>query len=419
MSMSPPADPGAPAMQRLTELRLDRYRMLLPAGMEPASARARLAALLTQATGPETAGLFAGSRDEGGLRIFLAPPGAIARADELAEPERAKLAAEIGRLLSALRRAAQRAAEADPAGAGDLPALVQAAREVPSLDYVFAHEGRPILAGWGLAPQTHPAGLGLLAPLDDGRAPERPASVHWGLLGAAALLLLLLGALAALLIPLAARWFAPGAPACAILPAHLERAAELDRAQDRERELRHRIAEAARELGARRANCPLPEPPRAPEPLPAPEPSPAPEPPQEPDPPPPPPPPPPAPPPPRPQPQPPPQLQPPPNTEPCDVNQSSGGAGLTERNHYLGPTPGPVRLQYNNLIAPDRIVVYHRGRVLGTTGTFVPGRGTIEFDWNPPRGGSPQDYVVTVEVTGGPGEPMTRWAYNLGCPGGR
>jgi hypothetical protein len=26
---------------------------------------------------------------------------------------------------------------------------------------------------------------------------------------------------------------------------------------------------------------------------------------------------------------------------------------------------------------------------------------------------------VTVEVTGAPGEPLTRWAYNLGCPGGR
>lgn len=403
-------------MQRLTELKLDRYRALLPAGMDPAAARARLAALLARTTGPETAGLFAESRDEGELRIFLAPAGAIARADDLAEPERAKLGAEIGRLLGALRRAAQQAAEADPASAGDLPALVQAAREVPSLDCVFAHEGRPILAGWGLAPQTHPAGLGLLAPLDDGRPPEPPVSAHWGLLGAAAALLLLLGALAALLIPLVAPWFAPGASACAILPAHLERAAALDRAQERERELRHRIAEAARDLGARRANCPLPEPPRAPEPPPAPEP------PREPDPPPPP-----APPspPPQPRPQPPPSppapeaRRPPPNTEPCDANQSSGGAGLTERNHYLGPTPGRVRLEYNNLIAPDRIVVYHRGRVLGTTGTFVPGRGIIEFDWNPPPGGSPQDYVVTVEVTGAPGEPLTRWAYNLGCPTGR
>lgn len=407
MSMSPPADPGAAAMQRLAELRLDRHRALLPGGMEPAAARTRLAALLARMTGPETAGLFAESRDEAGTRIFLAPPGAIARADDLAEEERAKLAAEIGRLLSALRRAALLAAEADPQGAGDLPALVQAAREVPSLDCVFAHEGRPILAGWGLAPPTHPAGLGLLAPLDDGQPPERPAASHWGLLGAAALLLLLLGALAAVVIPPVAPWFAPVPAACAINPVHLDRATALQRAQELERALRHRIAEAERELGARRAACPLPEPPPPPPPPRAPDPPP--------------------PPPPRPRPQPPPPTpppppeppRPPPNTEPCNAEQRSGGAGLTERNHYLGPTPGRVRLEYNTLVAPDRIVVYHRGRVLGTTGTFVSGRGVIEFDWDPPRTGSPQDYVVTVEVTGGPGELLTRWSYNLGCPDGR
>ena len=82
-------------------------------------------------------------------------------------------------------------------------------------------------------------------------------------------------------------------------------------------------------------------------------------------------------------------------------------------------TPRSARNRLVMIVAPDRIVVYHRGRVLGTTGTFVSGRGVIEFDWDPPRTGSPQDYVVTVEVTGGPGELLTRWSYNLGCPDGR
>ena len=405
-------------MQRLTELRLDRHLSLLPAGMEPAAARRRLAELLARATGPETAGLFAEIAEQDGRRAFLAPDGALARLDELDATGQQMLRAEIGRLLSELRRAATLAAEADPAGAGDLPALVQAAREVPSLDCIFAHEGRPVLAGWGLAPPTHPRGLGLLAPLDDGLPPERAAPQHLKLLGASALALLALGALAAVVVPLVAPWFLPPPRACEIVPGQLDRLAELHRAQEQERQLRNRIAEALRELGQRRSECPLPEPPPPPAP-PPPEPTPEP-PPPEPPPPPPPPRPPPPPPPPRPQPPPPPPEppRPPPNTEPCNANQSSGGAGLTERNHYLGPTPGRVRLEYNTLVAPDRIVVYHRGRPIGTTGTFVSGRGVIEFDWNPPRGGSPQDYVVTVEVTGAPGEPSTRWSYNLGCPEG-
>jgi hypothetical protein len=407
-------------MQRLTELRLDRHQSLLPQGLDAATARRRLAELLTRTTGPETAGLFAEISEDGGVRAFFAPDGAVAGLADLDETGRTMLRAEIGRLLSELRRAATLAAEADPTGSGDLPALVQAAREVPSLDCIFAHEGRPVLAGWGLAPPTHPRGLGVLAPLDDGLPPERPASQHLKLLGASALALLALGAVAALAAPWVAPWLMPEPRACEIVPGQLDRLGELQREQDRETQLRNRIAEALRQAGQRRSECPLPAAP--PPPAPPPEPPPRPEPP--------PPPPPPPPPQPRPQPPPPPQRspeppprppeppRPPPNTEPCNADQSSGGAGMTERSHYLGPQPGRVRLQYNTLIAPDRIVVYHRGRPLGTTGTFVSGRGTIEFDWNPPRGGSPQDYVVIVEVTGAPGEPSTRWSYNLGCPGG-
>jgi hypothetical protein len=112
-------------------------------------------------------------------------------------------------------------------------------------------------------------------------------------------------------------------------------------------------------------------------------------------------------------------MQRPPNVEPCNVQTRSGGRGITETRHFLGPNPGRVTISYNTWQQPDRIRVYHRGRLLSETPGFVSGNGTISFDWNPPPGGSPEDYVVTVEVMGTPGSPTTQWEYRLSCPGGR
>jgi hypothetical protein len=112
-------------------------------------------------------------------------------------------------------------------------------------------------------------------------------------------------------------------------------------------------------------------------------------------------------------------LERPPNVEPCNTEVQSGGRGITETRHFLGPTPGRVTITYNTRVEPDRIRVYHRGRLLSETPGFVSGNGSMSFDWNPPPGGSPEDYVVTVEVMGTPGSPSTRWDYGIGCPGGR
>ena len=100
---------------------------------------------------------------------FFAPEGRVARFAELDATGRERLRAEIGRIISEARRGAELAAAKDPAGAGHLPGLLAAAIEIPSFDQVFAHEGRPVLAGWGIAPANAPGGLGLLRPLDDGR----------------------------------------------------------------------------------------------------------------------------------------------------------------------------------------------------------------------------------------------------------
>jgi hypothetical protein len=306
----------------------------------------------------------------------------------------------------------------NPAGAGHLPALVAAAIEIPSFEQVFAHEGRPVLAGWGMAPANVPGGLGLLSNLDDGKPAEAPARAPLAALGAALLALFLLGALAAFASPWIARWLAPEPGMCRVEQGDLDAMQNLLRERERERELRHRLAMLEEELGRRRAECPLPEPPPPPPPPPTPEPprqpeprpEPTPEPPR-----------PPTPPPPRPTPPPPPPPRPverPPNVEPCNTEVQSGGRGITETRHFLGPNPGRVTITYNTRMEPDRIRVYHRGRSLAETPGFVSGNGAISFDWNPPRGGSAEDYVVTVEVMGTPGSPSTRWDYRIGCPAG-
>jgi hypothetical protein len=401
-------------MQPLITLPLDGYRAILPAGQDHAGAHRALTALLNDALGPEVTGFFApATTSEQGLSFF-APEGRVARFAELDATGRDRLRAEIGRIISELRRAAALAAAHDPAASGHLPALVAAAIEIPSFEQVFAHEGRPVLAGWGMAPGNAPGGLGLLRELDDGKPAEASARLPLAALGAALLALFLLGALAAFASPWIARWLAPEPGMCQVEQGDLDAMQNLLRERELERELRHRLAALEEELGRRRAECPLPAAPPAPEPprQPEPRPEPAPEPPR-----------PPTPPPPPPRPTPPPRpaerpLERPPNVEPCNTEVQSGGRGITETRHYLGPNPGRVTITYNTRIEPDRIRVYHRGRSLAETPGFVSGTGSVSFDWNPPRGGSAEDYVVTVEVMGTPGSASTRWEYRIGCPGG-
>lgn len=413
-------------MQRLTLLPLSHHAVVLPSGQDHAGAHPLLTRLLKEATGPETAAFFATVAREGEALSFLAPPGRIARFDELDAEGREALRAEIGRLVSDLRRAADLAARRDPATAAGLPALVAAAIEVPSFETVFAHEGRPILAGWGLAPVEQPGGQRLLARLDDGRPAPVPERTPWSAIGLAAGALLLLAGAALASAPWITAWIAPEPPACQAAPGSLAAMQELLREQAWEQDLRRRLAALQTDLGQRRLACPLPaalpapEPPPQPPPLPEP-PRPPPVPPPEPRP---------VPPPeppsrpqplPRPEPRPepprpaPPRPQPPPGAQPCDQETESGGQGVTRTRHYLGPQPGRVALRYNTLQQPDAIRVTYRGRTVAETGGPVSGPGALSFDWNP-QPGDPSSQTVEVEVVG-PG-PGTRWSYTLGCPAG-
>jgi hypothetical protein len=405
-------------MQTLAVVPLAGQRICLPNGVDHATAHAQLTALLGQAAGAEAAGLFGEPRRSASDIEFLAPDGRVARFDELDREGRTALRAEIGRLVSLLRKAAEKAAQRDPARCGSWPALVAGAIEIPTFELVYAHEGRPVLAGWGLAPAAAPAGLGLIRVLDDRQALEWSFVFPLWAAVLSLLALMALGAMAAVAAPLLVALFNAPEAVCRVAPGDRQAFLELDSERKREQELRRRLAALERSAGEKRAACPIPIVP-APAPPPVeraapeiPKPSPPPQspPPQkvqiEP----------PKPPPPSLPPPAPPPHQPPANTQPCNVERQSGGAGITETKHYLGPHPGRVRLQYDNAREPDRIIVYHKGRALAQTYGFTSGIGGLEFDWNPPRNGATNDYVVTVEVTGTPGSRSTIWRYNLGCP---
>jgi hypothetical protein len=267
-------------MQPLMTLPLDRYRSILPDGMDHASAHRALVALLTETLDEEVAGFFAPVSPSQQDLNFFAPQGRVARFAELDATGRNRLRAEIGRIISEARRGAELAAAENPTGSDHLTALLAAAIEIPSFEQVFAHEGRPVLAGWGMAPANAPGGLGLLRDLDDGKPAEAPARAPLAALGAALLALFLLGAVAAFAAPWIARWMAPEPGMCRVDPGDIEAMNTLLREREREGELRNRLASLQQELGRRRAECALPEPsPPPPPPPPAPEPTPPPSPP--------------------------------------------------------------------------------------------------------------------------------------------
>jgi len=373
---------------RLALTRPEELRPLLP--VSPEEAHAVIAAAAARLS-PAHAALFARPVAAEGATAWEAPGARMARYADLDAASRAALTAEAGRLLSDLRREAEREAAA---GGGRLAALWPALAEIPSFDLLFAVDGRPVLAAWGHVGAAAPGPLGLLVRFDDGRPWAPPPRRPWGVWGATLAALALLALLAGLFAPLIAwRLLTPPEAACVAAEGDLAALERMVEAERGERDLRAELARLEEELGRRRLACPLPrapepplEPPRPEEPLPPPPPA--------------------APPPPAPE----PPRGPPPGTEPCNVETQSGGAGETRTRHYLGPTPGPVTLDYDTLTVPDRIEVRYRGRVIAATPGMVSGRGRIGFDWRPEG----NDHVVEVAVIG----PFanTRWRYRLNCP---
>lgn len=276
----------ADGLQPLATVDPAAYALQLPAGLDHAGAYCHLTALLADSAGAEAAGLFAVPRPAGSRLEFRVPAGRVARFDELDATGRAALRAELGRLISLLRRSAEAKAARDPSRFAPLPALLGAAIEIPSFEYVYAREGRPVLAAWGLSPHARDGagvvgGLGLLRVLDDGVPVERPARISARTLMIAALGLVVVGGGALLAASYLAQAFDPPAPVCTVVPAEREAMIGLDDERRRERDLRASLAALEQQLGAKRANCPIrvlppPPPPITPQVVPQPAPTPPP-----------------------------------------------------------------------------------------------------------------------------------------------
>jgi hypothetical protein len=403
-------------MIRLATARAGDLKPVLPGEPEAALAAIREAAARL---GPEHAFLFATPRRDAATgELVWETPGAraVAYAD-LDSANRARLTAETGRLLSDLRREAERQRAE---GGGALAALWPLPAEIPSFSALHAVDGRPVLAPWGFVGAAAPGPLGLLARFDDGRPWGPPPRRPWGVWAATLAALAAVALLAGLLVPLVIwRLISPPEPACIVDPRQVDVLARLTEAEARGRDLATERARLIAEIGRRRLDCALPvaPPPEPPPPPPQPDP-----PPPQPDPPPEPPrqqtelppPPPPA---PTPPPEPPRQRAeaprgpslPPPGTQPCDEETRSGGAGVTRTRHFLGDRRGTVVLDYDTARVPDRIEVYRRGQLIEATPGMVSGRGRLVFDHVP--GG---DNTVEVVVIGP--YPGTIWRYRLGCP---
>jgi len=390
-------------MQQLSQFPAAAHHSLLPPGVSHGAALAALSGLLTTHAGPETANLFAAVQETPDGLAFLAPMGRLARFDQLDAEGRRRLRAEIGRLASLLRQVAEVAARSDPVAYGGLPALVTGALEVPSFEHVFAQDGRPVLAGWGLAPANQPPGAerrgtGMLRPLDDGQPAQHAARLPIMALALGAAGLALLTGLGALAVPLL---FAPGERACRIEEGDITALLRLEEERGREQALRAQIARLLGDLAQRQTQCPLREvapPPPAPpptEPLRREPPPPPHEPP--------------------PRPPPPPTPQRPANAVACNQETNSGGQGVTVTRHYLGPNRSRVVLKYDARYEPDSFEVLYRGRRLGSSDGFQAGQGAFSFDWDPPTNAIGEDLVVEVRVVGRPGSPSTVWRYSLDC----
>ncbi|GGC40113.1 hypothetical protein GCM10011504_18160 [Siccirubricoccus deserti] len=371
----------------LDRRRLASLRPLLP-DRSPAEWHAALVAEITAGLGAAHAAVLAVPVAEGEELAWYAPGSRSRVFSALLVADRRALTEALGAILSDIRRLGESGAA--PAVAAAWPSL----REVPDLDAVFAVDGRPVLTAWAQMNARAERPAGLLARFDDGLAwqpPPRFPTRAWALAGGA---LAALALAAGVLLPLAGAALFPPVPQCTIDPASLAIYQEASREAERQDALEGELARLEEERGRRRLACPLPVAPPPPPPAPPERRAEAP--------------------PPPPPPQRPPRREepprPPPGTQPCDVDTQSGGAGETRTRHFLGPTPGPVTLDYNTLREADMIEVRYRGRVVASTPGMVRFVGRIGFDWRP----QPGDYVVEVVVIGP--SASTRWRYRLNCP---
>lgn len=254
-------------MRRLVELPDARVRWLGPqGGMSPDAVFARLRPLLA-AIGPHHAGLLAQPVKTAAGIAWDAPGAAHRTMPSLDKGQRQVFDATLTTLLSDVRRAAETARAQGRTDDADLLDLV---RRVPAPELIFAVDGAPVLAGWGMAAGEGPA-ISVLTPFDDGRA-ATPLVADRTAIWLAGLAVLLLAIAAVLAAPFVKEILSPPLPRCVVDERGLATLAELEQLREQGRSLAAERDRLRADRGRRQLDCPLPEPPRQPEPPPPPEP---------------------------------------------------------------------------------------------------------------------------------------------------
>ncbi len=356
-------------MRRLAELPDDRLRWLGPPGLTPPEALARLRPLLA-ALGPHHAALLAEPvRTSQGI-AWDAQGGQHRAMPALEKDQRPVFEATLTRLLSDIRRAAS---TARAEGKVEDAALLDLARQVPAPELVFAVDGAPVLAGWGIAAANGPA-ISVLTRFDDGigAAPLVGDRLALWLTGGSLAALALAAILAA---PLLRDLVAAPLPTCVVSAEGLADLQSLEAAREDGRGLSAERDRLRGERGRRQLDCPLPEPPPAPAPAPEPPPPPAPEPR-----------------PPAPRPTPPRPTPPPPRPAPAnpDAERAARAGGQTGRLQII--------LAWDNTNDLDLFVQCPNGQILGPDNLRACG-GTMDVDANMGGGnpGSPNITTTPVE----------------------
>ncbi len=244
--------------------RLAALQTLLPATRDINARHTALTGEIRQHLSPRHAEILGTPMIEGERISWRAPGQRVKAYSSLNGQDRDALKVAVASIMSDIRRLAE---------SGVAPTVAQlwpALREVPSIDSIYAVDGRPVLAGWGHTPAgaTRPAGL--LTSLDDGISWQPPGKGPAGTWIAAILTMAVLGAAVGLLLPLLAPQttasvaeslgvtLTPPPAQCQVRPEDTDLLNRVNAADARQKILQSQLAQLTEEIARRRLLCPPP-----------------------------------------------------------------------------------------------------------------------------------------------------------------
>ena len=238
-------------MIRLAALPISGLRSVLPKERDTTGWHQVLTAAIAAKLTPTHAALLAQPVQEDQAIAWVAPGDGMRRFAELSGQDREGLTTATTSILSDIRRLAESGAAPEVAAAW--PAL----RVIPDLNCVFAVDGRPVLACWGV-----PARSGLAGPLaawDDGTTWRAPTIIPWRVYVGAMATLAALALLAGLLVPALGGLMLPAERVCRADPRGLALMREVALEEDRGAELKMQLAQLQEARGTQALQCPIPQ----------------------------------------------------------------------------------------------------------------------------------------------------------------